>query len=294
MRYKGRRKSTNVEDRRGIPPKGKLAGGGIVGLIVVAGIVLLSGGDLGDVLQKILSQAPQPTGTDRQTTAEEDALAEFVSVVLADTEEIWADQLAQRGRAYKEPRMVLFHDTVDTACGTADSGVGPFYCGADETIYIDLSFYRQLSVELGAPGDFAQAYVVAHEVGHHVQHLLGDSRRVHEARGRVSQVEYNRLSVRLELQADFYAGVWAHHAQRRFNSLEPGDIEEAIGAAEAIGDDTLQRRSQGHVEPHQFTHGTSAQRIAWFRYGYETGDYTLGDTFDDAVFNRVNARYAGR
>jgi len=289
MRYKGRRKSTNIEDRRGIPAKGKLAGGGVVGLLVIVGITLLAGGDLGDIL-KVVSQTQVQSGTGggREITAEENELAEFVAVVLADTEDIWGEQFAKDGRTYKEPNLVFFHDRVESACGIADAGVGPFYCGADETIYIDLSFYEQLSVDLGAPGDFAQAYVIAHEVGHHVQHLLGYSRRVHEARGRVSQVEYNRLSVRLELQADFLAGVWAHHAQRRFNSLEPGDIEEAIGAAEAIGDDTLQRRSQGHVEPHQFTHGTSAQRVAWFRYGYETGDYTLGNTFDDEVFNRVN------
>ncbi|MEM9414675.1 MAG: neutral zinc metallopeptidase [Planctomycetota bacterium] len=292
MRYKGRRQSKNVEDRRGIPAKGKLAGGGIVGILVVVGIVLLQGGDLGNVLQALMQQSSQVAGpsTGHTPTAEENELAEFVSVVLADTEDIWNEQFRQAGLTYREPKLVYFTDRVESACGLADSGVGPFYCGADETIYIDLSFYKQLERDLGAPGDFAQAYVIAHEVGHHVQHLLGYSERVHRARGRVSQQEYNQLSVRLELQADFLAGVWAHHAQRRFNSLEPGDIAEAVQAAEAIGDDTLQRRSHRHVDPHQFTHGTSAQRVAWFKYGYETGDYTLGNTFDDAVFDRVNPR----
>ena len=209
-------------------------------------------------------------------------------MVLADTEDVWNKQFRAHGQTYKEPGLVFFHDRVESGCGVADAGVGPFYCGADETIYIDLSFYKQLSVDLGAPGDFAQAYVIAHEVGHHVQRLLGYSERVHSARGRVSETEYNQLSVRLELQADFLAGVWAHHMQQRGGILEPGDINEALTAADAIGDDTLQRRGQGRVDPHTFTHGTSAQRIAWFRYGYETGDYTLGNTFDDRIFNRIN------
>lgn len=287
MRYKGRRQSKNVEDRRGISPKGKLAGGGIVGLLVVVGFVLLQGGDLGQVLTAVLQQSGQATSDTggREITAEENELKDYVSVVLADTEEIWGGLFAEQGLTYKEPGLVIFHDRVETGCGIADSGVGPFYCGPDENIYIDLSFYSQLENELGAPGDFARAYVIAHEVGHHVQHLLGTSSRVHEARG---QPNYNQLSVRLELQADFYAGVWAHHAEAKFGSLEPGDLEEAFRAAAAIGDDTLQHRSQGHVEPHLFTHGTSAQRLAWFRYGYETGEFTLGDTFNDAVFNRIN------
>lgn len=287
MRYKGRRQSKNVEDRRGIPTKGKLAGGGIIGIIVIVGVVLLQGGDLGSALQALLQQSNSLSGgtSGREITAQEEELKEFVSVVLADTEEIWTTLFAAQGLTYKKPTLVIFHDRVQSGCGVADSGVGPFYCGADEQIYIDLSFYSQLEKDLGAPGDFARAYVIAHEVGHHIQHLLGASQKVHAARG---QSNYNELSVRLELQADFYAGVWAHHAEKNYGSLEPGDLEEAFRAAEAIGDDTLQRRHQGHVEPHLFTHGTSAQRLAWFRYGYETGDYTAGDTFNNAIYQRIN------
>jgi predicted metalloprotease len=213
-------------------------------------------------------------------SAAEEQLASFVKVVLADTEDVWNQLLPQQGKRYEEPTLVLFSGAVDSACGFADSAVGPFYCGADQRIYVDLSFYGELKDRFGAAGDFAQAYVIAHEVGHHVQHLLGISDQVHARRGRVSEADYNRLSVRLELHADFLAGVWAHHAQKTKSIMDPGDLEEALNAANAIGDDTLQRRAQGHVVPDSFTHGTSEQRVRWFRRGFESGDMGDGNTFD--------------
>jgi len=209
----------------------------------------------------------------------QDELSKFVSVVLADTEDVWNDLFQRIGKDYREPKLVLFSSRVQSACGIAGAASGPFYCPGDDQLYIDLSFYQTLRDRIGAPGDFAQAYVIAHEVGHHVQNLLGITQKLDRMRGRVSEEDYNHLSVRLELQADFFAGVWAHHAQRMKNILEPGDIEEALGAASAIGDDTLQRRSQGYVVPDSFTHGTSAQRVKWFRKGFETGDLAQGDTF---------------
>jgi predicted metalloprotease len=277
MRWSTGRRSGNVEDRRSAGG-GLLAGGGI-GVLVLALVVWLAGGD---------PTAFLGTGGGTQVTSEEeDRLAEFASVVLADTEDVWTEQFAKMGRSYRKPRMVLYRGQVSSACGHASSAVGPFYCPADATIYLDLSFFAELARRFGAPGDFAQAYVIAHEVGHHVQHLLGITERV---AGRSKGREANEASVRLELQADFLAGVWAHHAQRARNVLEPGDLEEALRAASAIGDDTLQRRSQGHVVPDSFTHGTSAQRVAWFRRGFATGDFSQGDTFDDRVFQQVSAR----
>ncbi len=279
MRWQGRRGSGNVEDRRGMGGRA-MVGGGIGGLGVVVVIVyLLLGGDPTQVdLQPPLG-AGEGLESGVAVDATSDEAAQFVSVVLADTEEVWQELFSQMGREYQEPRLVLFSDQVRSACGFASAAVGPFYCPADGVVYIDLSFYDLLSRRFGASGDFAQAYVIAHEVGHHVQNLLGISGQIDAQRGRVSERELNQLSVRLELQADFLAGVWAHHAQRRFDILEPGDIEEALTAANAIGDDTLQHRTQGHVVPDSFTHGTSEQRVRWFRLGFETGDISQGDTF---------------
>lgn len=278
MLWQGRRGSSNVDDRRGIG--GPVAvGGGIIGVIALIINYLMGGG--GDV-----SQIPLPGagGGGRQLSAQEqqaeDQRAEFAKVVLADTEDVWNELFRQAGSKYQEPRMVLFRDAVQSGCGGASAASGPFYCPADQQIYIDLSFYEDLQNRFNAPGDFAMAYVIAHEVGHHIQYLLGTSEKMARLRQRVSETEYNAYSVRLELQADFYAGVWAHHAQRMKSILEPGDIEEALNAANAIGDDRLQRQSQGSVVPETFTHGTSAQRMYWFRKGFETGDVAQGDTFN--------------
>ena len=282
MRWQGRRQSGNVEDRRGSGGK-RLAVGGGLGTIVLVVITLLTGGDLGDVLRLVtggggpaISTAPT---SNRAPSAEEEAQAQFVKVVLADTEDVWNALLREQGAQYQEPTLVLFTDAVQSACGNASAATGPFYCPGDQKVYIDLSFQETLSRRLGAGGDFAMAYVVAHEVGHHVQNLMGITNQVHSQRRSLSQADYNELSVRLELQADFLAGVWAHHAQEMHNILEEGDIEEAMRAANAIGDDRLQKQSQGYVVPDAFTHGTSAQRMRWFRRGLETGDISQGDTF---------------
>jgi predicted metalloprotease len=283
MRWRGQRQSTNVEDRRRMSP-GVAVGGGL-GTLLIVGLVLLMGGD-----PSVLLQQGPPGGSTAPATAEEEELAQFVSTVLADTEDVWKEQFRRIGRTYEEPTLVLFRGRVQSACGFASAAVGPFYCPADRKVYVDLAFYDELRRRFGAPGDFAQAYVVAHEVGHHVQNLLGVSERVHREQERTGEVEANRLSVRLELQADFLAGVWAHHAQRTRQILEEGDVEEALRAANAIGDDALQRKAQGHVVPDSFTHGTSAQREAWFRHGLETGDLAQGDTFDEAHFARVGPR----
>jgi uncharacterized protein len=250
-------------------PGGRLSGGTLVVLAIVVAVTLFAGDPL-----HLLSD-----GGSRATSAEHDTLADMSSVVLASTEDVWREQFAQRGGTYHEPDLVLFDDEVGSACGYASAAVGPFYCPGDSKLYLDLSFFDDLSRRFGAPGDFAQAYVIAHEVGHHVQHLLGTSDEVAAAQQRLAQGESNALSVRLELQADFYAGVWAHHAQRNADLLEPGDVDEALAAASAIGDDRLQRESRGRVVPDSFTHGTSAQRSAWFRHGFETGDMDAGDTF---------------
>jgi hypothetical protein len=288
MKWEGNRESSNVEDRRegggGLP--GRMVGGrGIgIGTIVVAllggwifGINpitilnLLSGG--GGIEQVQVQQAPA------QRPPADDRMAKFVSTVLADTEDVWKEVFRQGGKAYQEPRLVLFRGSTPTACGTGQSAMGPFYCPGDQKVYIDLVFYETLKNQLGAPGDFAQAYVIAHEVGHHVQNLLGITARMEETRQRVSQVQYNALSVRLELQADCLAGVWAHHAQKARQILEKGDIEEAMNAAARIGDDALQRAGGGQVVPDSFTHGTSAQRQRWFRTGIESGSVKACDTF---------------
>ena len=278
MLWQGRRESENVEDARGSGAGGKIAvGGGLGGVILVVAYLLL-GGDpaaLNDLQQQ--SQVAPTRQVD--PNAPRDEGSKFVAVVLADTEDAWKALFQQMGRQYEEPKLVLFTGQTRSGCGFASTASGPFYCPEDRRVYIDLAFYQTLRDRLGAGGDFAQAYVIAHEVGHHVQNLLGISDRVQAARGRVSEAEYNKLSVRLELQADFLAGVWARYADRAKHIVEAGDIDEAMRAASAVGDDTLQRHSRGQVVPDSFTHGTSEQRVRWFRKGYETGDIRQGDTF---------------
>jgi len=279
MRWRGERESSNIEDRRGVSI-GRVAAGGGLGTIVIMVLALLFGVNPSRLLEQLPSdQQPPATQSSRPQNAEEEELKQFVAVVLGKTEDVWSDVFRKNGRQYREPTLVLFTDRVQSACGIAGAAVGPFYCPGDEKVYIDLAFYEQLRREFQAPGDFAQAYVVAHEVGHHVQKLLGISERVDAMQGRVSETEANQLSVRLELQADFFAGVFARHVQNE-GMLEAGDIEEALRAASAVGDDQIQRRTEGYVVPDSFTHGTSAQRLRWFRKGYETGDIRQGDTFN--------------
>jgi predicted metalloprotease len=277
MRWQDMRRSDNVEDRRGIGGRGILLGGGGIGTLIIVLIIYLLGGNPA----QLLNQTGAPSGnTQVELSPEEKELGEMVRAVLGDTEDVWQDVFQrQLGQQYADPKLVLFTQSTQSGCGFASAATGPFYCPADQKVYIDLGFYRELRQRFKAPGDFAQAYVIAHEVGHHVQNLLGVSDQVHQARSRLSETEFNQLSVRLELQADFYAGVWAHHSQRHKNTLEPGDIEEAIRAASAIGDDNIQKQSQGYVVPDSFTHGTGAQRVKWFRKGYESGDIKQGDTF---------------
>ncbi|MEM8953947.1 MAG: neutral zinc metallopeptidase [Verrucomicrobiota bacterium] len=277
MRWKGRRQSTNVEDRRHTRGKPLALSGGL-GTIAIIILFVLLGGDPQALLEQVgtANQYQEQPSTPHPA---EDELAQFVSTVLADTEDVWNDLFRRAGQVYQEPTLVLFTKQVRSACGITGAATGPFYCPADGQIYIDLSFYQDLRDRLGAPGDFAQAYVIAHEVGHHVQNLLGISSQVHQIRSRIDQAQYNELSVRLELQADYFAGVWAHHAQRMKSILEKGDIEEAVNAANAIGDDRLQKQSQGYVVPDSFTHGTSEQRMRWFLKGFQSGAMSEGDTF---------------
>jgi uncharacterized protein len=275
MLWQGRRQSSNVDDRRGISGGQVAVGGGILGVIALVLNLLLGGG--GDVSQIPLPNQNQPLSAEEQ--AAQDQLAGFVKVVLADTEDVWAQLFSKAGSQYQNPTLVLFNGATTSGCGSASSATGPFYCPADQRLYIDLSFYSDLKNRFGAPGDFAMAYVVAHEVGHHIQNLLGTSDKVQRLRGQLSEEEYNQYSVRLELQADFYAGVWAHYIQGK-GYLERGDVEEAMNAANAIGDDRLQKEAQGYAVPESFTHGTSAQRMYWFKKGYDTGDPNQGDTFN--------------
>ncbi len=275
MLWQGRRQSSNVDDRRGISGGQVAVGGGILGVIALVLNLLLGGG--GDVSQIPLPHQNQPMSAEEK--AAQDQLAGFVKVVLADTEDVWAQLFSKAGKQYQNPTLVLFNGATQSGCGNASSATGPFYCPADQRLYIDLSFYSDLKDRFGAPGDFAMAYVVAHEVGHHVQNLLGISDKVQRLRSRLSEEEYNQYSVRLELQADFYAGVWAHYIQGK-GYLERGDVEEAMNAANAIGDDRLQKEAQGYAVPESFTHGTSAQRMYWFKKGYDTGDPNQGDTFN--------------
>lgn len=280
MRWRNNRESSNVEDRRGLRAAPTIAGGGI-GTIIIVLVAIYFGIDPGFLLQ---SGAPggAPDQQSVQRTPADDESRQFVSVVLADTEDTWRTLFRQMGGAYQDPKLVLFTGAVQSACGFAQAAVGPFYCPGDQKVYIDLGFFQELKNRFQAPGDFAQAYVIAHEIGHHVQNLLGISAKVQSLRDRVSAAEANELSVRLELQADCFAGVWAHHAHQSRQILEAGDVEEGLNAANAIGDDRLQMQAKGYVAPDSFTHGSSAQRVRWFKRGIAGGDLRQCDTFNAA------------
>jgi uncharacterized protein len=277
MQWQGRRESGNVSDRRGIGGGQMAVGGGILGVIALVLNFLLGGGDGGGQQMPPLPGQTQ-TSSHEARSPEEDKLASLVKVVLADTEDVWNELFRRSGQDYPEPTLVLFTGAVQSGCGGASSQSGPFYCPADQQLYIDLSFYNELQNRFGASGDFAMAYVVAHEVGHHIQTITGLSQKMAQMRARLSEEEYNKYQVRMELQADFYAGVWAHYIKNK-GYLDEGDFEEALNAANAIGDDRIQRQAQGYIVPESFTHGTSAQRMHWFRKGYESGDINQGDTF---------------
>lgn len=279
MRWQGGRRSSNVEDRRG--SKGKVALGGGIGTI----ILVLVGLYLGDasIVEQALTNAPTQSAAPAQTDPEQEQLKDFTSVILADTEDTWRPLFRDLGKTYKEPTLVLFSGEVRSACGLADAAVGPFYCPADQKVYLDMSFYADLKNRFNAPGDFAQAYIIGHEVGHHVQTILGISSKLHAQKAGKSKAEQNALSVRQELQADCFAGVWAHHAKRSRNLLEAGDIEEGLAAASAIGDDRLQMQARGYVTPDSFTHGTSAQRVKWFKVGLGSGEVDACDTYSGPI-----------
>ena len=278
MKWKGRRQSDNVDDRRTLSPGKVVAGGGAIGIIFLL-VQLFMGGDQAQLMQEFQNQMQQaPAQTEgRALTQAEEEMGEFVKTVFADTEDVWHKIFSQNGMTYVEPKMVLFTESVQTDCGGASASSGPFYCPADQTVYMDLSFFEELRTRFGAKGgDFAIAYVIAHEVGHHVQTLVGTSKKVRQIQQSKSEAEGNKYSVALELQADFYAGLWAHYNK---NYLDVGDIEEALSAAHAVGDDAIQSKMQGHVVPDSFTHGTSEQRMHWFTKGFKTGDLKQGDTF---------------
>jgi predicted metalloprotease len=278
MRWEGERQSENVEDRRGMSGGVMAGGGGIVALVIGLIIYFVTGKPPQNLSPGPDAGGPGSAGSVQQTPGN-DRMKQFVSTVLASTEDVWKEQFRQRRLQYRNPTLVLYTGQVTSACGSASSAVGPFYCPGDQKLYIDLGFFRELETRYRAPGDFAQAYVVAHEVGHHVQRLLGTTDKI-DQEGRGDKLRANRLSVRLELQADFYAGVWAHHAQKQKKWLEPGDLDEALKAAFAVGDDTIQKRARGTVVPDSFTHGSAAQRMAWFKKGFLTGDISQGDTFN--------------
>ncbi len=286
MKLNGRRESTNVDDRRGMSA-GKMGGMGIGGIVIIALITLLSGGNLGDVFNSVVSNTDllnmnvtEQAEGGREFTAEEQELAKFSKQILAGTEDVWTEEFKKLGRTYEPPRMVLYTGSVQTACGNGQSSMGPFYCSADQCLYIDLSFFSSMKQQLGADGDFAYAYVIAHEVGHHVEYLLGTLGKAHEQMSRLNQKDANKVSVRLELLADFYAGVWAYHDNKMFGSLEDGDLEEAIRCAQVIGDNYLQEKARGYSQPETFTHGTSKQRMKWLKLGLSTGDIRKGNTFE--------------
>lgn len=283
MQWRGRRESDNVEDMRGSGGGRRGIALGGAGTIIVVLLALLLGKNPLQLLQQTGNMPGPANEQPAPDNPAEDEAAKFVKVVLADNEDVWHKLFEEKGLQYVEPKLVLFRSEVQSACGGASSAMGPFYCPGDQKVYIDLSFYDELKNRFNAPGDFAMAYVIAHEVGHHVQNLLGTSGKVDNMRGRLSETEMNKLSVKLELQADFYAGVWAHHAQQMKNILEEGDIEEALNAANSIGDDKLQKEAQGYIVPDAFTHGTSAQRMKWFKKGYDTGNMDAGDTFGNGV-----------
>ncbi len=279
MKLDGRRESTHVEDRRGVG--GKAAGLGIGGVAIVAILTLLMGGNLGDVFQTVVqSGGLGQTVSSYEPTAENEALAKFSRQILASTEDVWTRYFAENGLGdYKAPTLVLYTGSTSTSCGQGQAAMGPFYCSADENLYIDLSFFSSMRQQLGADGDFAYAYVIAHEVGHHVQHLLGTLDQAHSQMARMSKADANRMSVRIELQADFYAGMWGHYESALFGSLEDGDLQEAINCASVIGDDYLQKKAQGYAVEESFTHGTAQQRMKWLKKGLNTGDIRQGNTF---------------
>jgi predicted metalloprotease len=280
MKLDGRRESSNVEDRRGM--RGGTVGLSLGGVLVVGLITLLMGGNLGDVLKNVESSGGigSQAAQTREFTAEEEALAKFSKQILASTEDVWSAYFkAAKIGAYRNPTLVLYTDATATGCGTGQAAMGPFYCSSDQKLYIDLSFFSSMKKQLGADGDFAYAYVIAHEVGHHVQNLLGTLGKAHQQMARMSKTDANRMSVRIELQADFYAGVWAHYEKQMFSSIEKGDLEEAVNCASVIGDDYLQKKSQGYAVEESFTHGTAAQRMRWLKKGMDTGDISQGDTF---------------
>lgn len=282
MKWIGRRESSNVDDRRGLSGGKIAAGGSVAGIVIYLLYTLLSGNNIDP--SQIQQQLSEQTSQSAQLTPEEqkadDERASFVKVVLAETEDVWNKIFAEKGQQYSEPTLVLFRDAVESACGNANSASGPFYCPGDNKLYIDLSFYQDLQYKLNTPGDFPMAYVVAHEVGHHIQNLMGTADKVNRLRRQLSETEFNKYSVMMELQADFYAGVWAHYAQKMKDILDADDIDEALNAASAIGDDRLQKQATGQIMPDAFTHGTSAQRMYWFKKGYQTGDIKQGDTFN--------------
>lgn len=276
MRLTGRRESSNVDDRRRSGGAGAASIG--IGGVVIAIIVMLMGGDPSEVMQN--AGIGQMTATEAyEPTPEEEKMATFAKQIFAGTEDVWTEIFSQMGRTYVPPKLVLFHGSVQSGCGGASSSSGPFYCSADQCVYLDLSFFSDMERSLKAGGDFAYAYVIAHEVGHHVQYLLGTLQKAHEKMQSVSETESNKISVRLELQADFYAGIWAYHDNRKFNSLEDGDVDEGLNAASKIGDDYLQKRAKGYTVPESFNHGTSAQRSRWLKKGLTTGNVNNGDTF---------------
>jgi predicted metalloprotease len=282
MRWQGRRQSGNVVDRRRIGGRGLAIGGGIggVGGIVLLVLYLLLGGNPSEITQNLQSEESGSYSESGELSAKDKEMGEFVSVVLADIEDVWHSRFRQMGEEYREPRLVLYSGQVQSACGYGSAAVGPFYCPGDENVYLDLDFFEDMQRELNAPGDFALAYVIAHEVGHHVQNLLGISEQVDAQLSRLSEKRANQLVVRMELQADFLAGVWAHYARKETDFLDSADIEEGINAAAAVGDDRMMKKTQGYVVPDAFTHGTSEQRVRWFRKGLETGDLSEGNTFD--------------
>ena len=279
MQWQGRRESDNVDDRRGITGGHVAIGGGVIGLIFILAKFFLGGGDVNQLQQDLQQQQPQQQEMTAEQKAADDKESQFVGVVLADTEDVWTKIFGDMGKTYTKPTLVLFRDATTSACGNASSSTGPFYCPMDHDVYIDLSFAQELNQRFGASGDFAMAYVVAHEVGHHIQYLLGTTQKMQNLQRQLSETEYNKYSVRLELQADFYAGVWAHYDQQMKNVIDPNDIAEALNAANAIGDDRLQKEATGTITPDAFTHGTSAQRRYWFKKGYDTRDLSQGDTF---------------
>lgn len=286
MRLEGRRKSNNVVDKRSVSGKAVGIGGGIIGLIVAAVITLLSGGDIGEVAGNVINQIGD--GSISQSSgytpdAEDQRLFELCEKVLAGTEDVWSAEFKRLGWGeYKQPKLVVYHGSINTACGQGTAQIGPFYCSGDQTVYIDLDFFKNMQSQIGASGDFCYAYVIAHEVGHHVQYLRGTLDSAHNQMARLSEKEANKISVRLELQADFYAGVWANNDNKMFGSIEPGDIEAAVNAASKIGDDYLQKKATGREMPDSFNHGRSSQRVKWLTKGLETGDATQGDTFSPA------------